>query len=256
MYIIFAEQIHGFALFSSVISFLLFYYLICDWLIVMFKSRVVLLILFVASGYAGVYLISALLLYIQNSPILKGRVAMEFDYGMTRGFESEAVFVDKTRAAVLPHSGETREVGEYVAFSQGDGKGVEGVALLVKLCKQRFKKVFFEGETCIARGEHAVFEGFQLFRDIAFVAFECLAARPVQGGAFRLAARDFDVVAVHAVVAHFQVGNAAFFAFCGFEVHENVFAVFAEINEFVEFGMIALAKDAAVFRSEWRKIGK
>lgn len=70
LYIIFAEQIHGFALFSSVISFLLFYYLICDWLIVTFKSRAVLLILFVASGYAGVYLISALLLYIQNSPIL------------------------------------------------------------------------------------------------------------------------------------------------------------------------------------------
>lgn len=84
-YLIFAEQVHGYALFSTMIGFLLFYYLVCDWLLVTFKSREILLMVFVASGYFMTYLISLLLLYAVNLPMLN------FDYEYSIYIISEAV---------------------------------------------------------------------------------------------------------------------------------------------------------------------
>lgn len=69
-YLIFAEQVHGYALFSTMIGFLLFYYLVSDWLLVTFKSREILLIVFVASGYLMTCLITLLLRYVANLPML------------------------------------------------------------------------------------------------------------------------------------------------------------------------------------------
>ncbi|MDO5045884.1 MAG: hypothetical protein Q4D84_04265 [Campylobacter sp.] len=84
-YLIFAEQVHGFALFSTMIAFLLFYYFVCDWLIVTFKSREILLVVFVASGYFAIYLVSSLLSHIANLPILN------FEYEYSIYIISEAV---------------------------------------------------------------------------------------------------------------------------------------------------------------------
>lgn len=83
-YIVFAEQAHGFALFSAILAFVLFYRFVCDWIIVTFKSRAILLVLFVASGYLGVYLVSSMFLYIQNSPILN----LDYEYAVYIAVES------------------------------------------------------------------------------------------------------------------------------------------------------------------------
>lgn len=70
LFLIFAEQIHGFELFSTVLNFLIFYYFIHDWLKVNMKWRQCLLIIFIFSGYIGTLLMSNLILYILNQPRL------------------------------------------------------------------------------------------------------------------------------------------------------------------------------------------
>lgn len=89
VYIIFVEQVHGFALFSTILAFIVFYYFICDWLVVTFKSRAVLLIFFVSNGYLGTYLISSLLLYIKNLPILN----FGYEYFVYTALESALAIV-------------------------------------------------------------------------------------------------------------------------------------------------------------------
>lgn len=70
-FLIFAEQIHGFELFSSILAFLVFYYFINDWLKINMKCRQCLLVIFVFAGYFGTFFISQLILYILNQPSLE-----------------------------------------------------------------------------------------------------------------------------------------------------------------------------------------
>ncbi len=69
-FLIFAEQIHGFYIFSSIVAFFIFFYFMVDWLFATFKSRLLLLAVFVSAGYVGTYAVSSLMSYIQNSTML------------------------------------------------------------------------------------------------------------------------------------------------------------------------------------------
>ena len=112
--------------------------------------------------------------------------------------------------------------------------------------------LFFECQRLVARAQHLVFEGFEFVGDVAFAVFQGLAAYPVQRGEVALAARDFDVVAVDVVVAHFQVVEAAFLFFGGFQFGEDAVAVVRELVQAVEFGVVAGGDDAAVFGNKRR----
>ncbi|RAZ48201.1 hypothetical protein [Campylobacter hyointestinalis] len=70
IFIIYAEQIHGFELFSTILAFILFYNFINDQLKINMKCRGCLLVIFVFSGYIGTFLLSDLILYILNQPLL------------------------------------------------------------------------------------------------------------------------------------------------------------------------------------------
>ncbi|WP_107790877.1 hypothetical protein [Campylobacter concisus] len=70
VFLVFAEQIHGFYLFSTIIAFLLFYNFVLDWLYTTMKWRNCLLIIFVASGYVLTFLVNNLFAYVLNEPNL------------------------------------------------------------------------------------------------------------------------------------------------------------------------------------------
>ena len=82
--LVFAEQIHGFYLFSTIIAFLLFYNFVLDWLYTTMKWRNCLLIIFVASGYVLTFLINNLFAYVLNEPNL----VFSSEYMFFIGFES------------------------------------------------------------------------------------------------------------------------------------------------------------------------
>src|SRR3546814_17240043 len=62
----------------------------------------------------------------------------------------------------------------------------------------------------------------------------------------RLALADFDEVAVHAVVADLEGGNASGFALALLELDEEPVGVGRELAQFVEFAVVAVGDDAAV----------
>ncbi|MCD8213024.1 MAG: hypothetical protein LUC34_03080 [Campylobacter sp.] len=71
IFLIFAEQIHGFYLFSTLIAFLIFYNFVVDWLLVTMKWRNCLLAVFVVSGYVVTFSTNNLIAYVQNGSFLK-----------------------------------------------------------------------------------------------------------------------------------------------------------------------------------------
>ena len=83
-YLTFAEQAHGFALFSATIAFMLFYYFMSDWLIVTLKSRELLAVGFVASGYVWTCATSSFISYAANLPMLN----FDYEYLIYIGVES------------------------------------------------------------------------------------------------------------------------------------------------------------------------
>ncbi|AQW81665.1 hypothetical protein [Campylobacter pinnipediorum] len=69
-FLLFAEQVHGFYIFSTIITFFIFFYFIVDWLFSTMKYRNLILIIFVTSGYIGTYLVNNAINYIQNNDFL------------------------------------------------------------------------------------------------------------------------------------------------------------------------------------------
>ena len=70
-FLIFAEQLHGYEFLSCVIAFIVFYYMVHDWLIINIKSRFFMIVIFNASVYLGVLLASNLFLYVLNENLLR-----------------------------------------------------------------------------------------------------------------------------------------------------------------------------------------
>lgn len=83
-FLIFAEQIHGFELFSTILAFIIFYYFINDWLRINMKWRQMLLVIFVFSGYIGTFIASNIILYILNQPM----DSMSYEYFIYIAIES------------------------------------------------------------------------------------------------------------------------------------------------------------------------
>ncbi|MCR4941644.1 MAG: hypothetical protein K5978_02470 [Campylobacter sp.] len=69
-FLLFAEQVHGFHIFSSIIAFFVFFYILVEWLFSTLKYRITLLAIFVSVGYIGTYGVSSFVSYMLNENYL------------------------------------------------------------------------------------------------------------------------------------------------------------------------------------------
>lgn len=70
-YMVLAEQIHGFRLFSSVAVFFIFYFFIFEWLLKTVKFRNFSIVLYVVMAYVGTFLMSNFISYISQSEYMQ-----------------------------------------------------------------------------------------------------------------------------------------------------------------------------------------
>ena len=98
-----------------------------------------------------------------------------------------------------------------------------------------------------------VFEFFQLGRDKAFCVFQCLAANVINRRLSRLGPADFNVIAVHPVVANFQGAYAGALFFPGFHIKQILAGVFTDVAQFVQLFVKALT-DHATFPDDNRGV--
>ncbi len=169
-----------------------------------------------------------------------------FDDRMTAAFDVYPFRVHEPRRAPVQRVGTVGERGEHVEFGDRSGSLFERGEALDEKIEQRFVQRALAHQRTFARGQHLVLERFQLFGDVAFGAFQRLPARVVRWRLVGLAFADFDVVAVHAVVADLERGDArgGFLAF--FQIDEELVRVGRQRTQLVEFGVVAGRDHAAV----------
>lgn len=83
-FLVFAEQLNGFEFCSVILAWLLFYYLINDWLKTNIKWRKLLIIIYVFSGYIITLGVSNIVLYVLNQP----RMNLSYEYLLYGAIES------------------------------------------------------------------------------------------------------------------------------------------------------------------------
>ena len=111
---------------------------------------------------------------------------------------------------------------------------------------QRVEQALLARQCAFPRGERAVLEGLQFRGDVALGVLQRLAPPVVIGHLRRLAVRDLDVKAVHAVVLDPKVGDAGARALALLEVDQELACVVAQGPQLVEFGIVSSRDDIAV----------
>ena len=160
--------------------------------------------------------------------------------------DAHAWLADKARAVQIKVQRALGQVAQYIQLGQGGG----GILQRCQLADQVFQQVLIEhlfpsqgtalGRQCL------VFELFQLWGDKPLCTFERLATLIVDGRRLGLLARQFDEIAVHAVVADFQVGQSGTGFFAGFQVNQELPGVFAQGLQLVQLAVVTGLQNAAV----------
>ncbi len=102
------------------------------------------------------------------------------------------------------------------------------------------------GEGAALGRQRLVLELLELRGDEAFGALERLPADVVGWRRFGLFARQFDEVAVHAVVADLEVGQPGAGLLAGFQVHQVLAGVLGKRLQLIQLGVVAGLQYAAV----------
>ena len=111
---------------------------------------------------------------------------------------------------------------------------------------------FFQRQRALLCRQEFVFKGFEFGRDEALGVFQRLAALVIGRRLLRLIFRQFNIKPVHAVVFHFQCGQLGALPFALFQFAQRVVAVRLQMAQFVQFGVVAVVDDAAIFQPHGR----
>ena len=147
------------------------------------------------------------------------------------------------------------EGGEHVQFAQRGSAALERLEARIERIQQCVVQQLLAGQRTLACRQHLVLELLELFGDVALGAGQCLPARVVHRRLVGLALADLDVVAMHAVVAHLERGDAAARAFAGLQIDQELVRVRAQPAQLVEFGIVAVGQHAAVAELQRRLRG-
>ncbi|MNQ03551.1 hypothetical protein D3C85_162540 [compost metagenome] len=176
----------------------------------------------------------------------EGRGQHLFDHRMTALLDAHAGFVDEAWPVEVEVQCALAQVAQHVQFGQGRGAVLQRAEVTDQTFQQLFVEHLLAGQGAALGRQGLVLELLEFGGDEAFRALEGLAADIVGRGRLGLLARQFDKVAVHAVVADLEVGQAGAGFLAHFQVHQVLAGVFAERLQLVQLGVVAGLEYAAV----------
>ncbi len=160
--------------------------------------------------------------------------------------DAQARLLDEARAVQVEGQRAFGEVAQHVQLGQRGGGFLQRRQMADQQFQQFFVELLFTSEGAAFGRQRLVLEFLELRRDETLGAFERLPADVVGRRGFGLLARQFDEVAVHAVVADLEVGQARTRLLARLQVHQVLAGVFGERLQFVQLGVVAGLQDAAV----------
>ena len=161
--------------------------------------------------------------------------------------------IRQRRLGQIQRQGAFGEIRQRIDLGHARCRGLQRGQRVVQCFDQLLVELPLAGERSVAGAKNLVLELFQFRRDEPFGAFECLAPDVLLRYGLRLRLADFDVVAVHAVVADLQVADAGALAFGHLQVVEEAVRVGAERAKLVELGVEAGRNHATVADKDRRR---
>ena len=151
--------------------------------------------------------------------------------------------------------GELRECREDIHLRDGGGGAAETNGVRCNGIAHVDEKLLFDFADAFVGGEDFALVFFEFGRGEAFGVDERLLAFVVAGREMQIRLRDFDVVAEDAVEADFERVDASALALALFHRGDDLLAVLAQIAEFVELGVEAVANDSGIGGERRRLVG-
>ena len=167
-------------------------------------------------------------------------------YRVTALHDAHARFADKPWAIEVEVQRTFGEVAQYIQFRQGGGGVLQRRQAADQVLEQGFVEHLFPRQGAAFGRQRLVFERFELGGDKTLGAFEGLATLIIDRRRLGLFARQLNKVAMHAVVADFQVSQAGAGFFAGFQVDQELPGVFAQRLQLIQLAVVAGFQYAAV----------
>ncbi len=161
--------------------------------------------------------------------------------------------VGKFGSNVAQAHGALGEVREHVRERERRGQALERCELRGQRVKQAVKELAFTREGAVAAAKHLVFELLELGRDVALGVLDGLAPLPVERRALRKAARQLDVVAVHAVVGDLELCQPGAAPLAILELEQVRIGAGRDRAQLVERRVVARSDDAAFAQQRGRR---
>ena len=181
-----------------------------------------------------------------GQPRLDHRMAAGCDFDARMGYEGRRVPPQRVRA--FGQGAQRIERGD--GASQPRERGNVGLQRIEQLLVQPLLAC----QCAVLRRQRLVLEGLEFGRDEALGVLQRLAPDVIGRNFAERTLRDLDVEAVHAVELHAQVGNAAALALAHFELQQEVVAVLADGDQFVQLRVVAGGEHATVAHQR-RRLG-
>ncbi|KAG1549843.1 hypothetical protein G6F50_013324 [Rhizopus delemar] len=175
------------------------------------------------------------------------RVAAALDLQARLGLQFRACPVQRLRAF--------GEAGQHVELAQCRRALLQRFQLPAEGVQQLLVQVLLARQRTVARGQHLVLEGLQFLGDVALGVGQRLPACVVHRCAVGLALADFDVIAVHPVVAHLQGGDATALALALFQVDQELVGMGGQAAQLVQLLVEAVGQHAAIAQLQRRHLG-
>ena len=175
------------------------------------------------------------------------------DDEMTSALDFDAGLVCDLRLRHAKRVGALRETQQDIEFGDSERRLLQVGKHLEQRVEEHFVQVLLASQCPFARAQHLVFEGLEFGRDVTLRRLQRLPPYIVDRGLVGLSLADFDVIAMHPVVAEFQRGDAGARLLACLQVEQELVRVFGDGAEIVEFVVVAVGDDAAV-ADEHRRI--
>ena len=168
------------------------------------------------------------------------------DHRMAPAADAQHGAIDQFRGHPAQRRRPLGEGGQGVELGDGGSGVLQRRQHRGEPLEQRFPQHPLAGERTLARTEHLVLKTFELRCDEPLGVLDGLATQIIGRHLGRLAARQLDEEALHAVVAELQLRQAGAGAFAGFEFEQEGVRVRGDVPQFVEFGIMPGGDHAAI----------
>ena len=138
------------------------------------------------------------------------------------------------------------EVDQHVELGDGLGADLQRPEPVAQDLQQLFVEGLLPRQGALAAAEHLILEALELGGDVALDALQGLAAHVLRGHLVGAGAPELDVIAVDAVVAHLEGGDAGARALSGLEIQQELIGVGGQGAQLIELGIVAGGDHPAV----------